>query len=96
MALHPVLLACLACVFCWAATAFGAAFVFLIPRTISGKWRRLVLDVSLGFAAGVMLAASFWGQREQTPRAPLVRLLRALCVLIFTRRDFLRCCAVQA
>jgi ZIP family zinc transporter len=51
----PVLQALLATCFTWALTALGAAVVF----TTSGVNRRL-LDVMLGFAAGVMIAASFW------------------------------------
>ncbi|KAG5309896.1 S39AB protein, partial [Acromyrmex insinuator] len=39
----------------WALTAAGAALVIIIR----GKQRKL-LDVSLGFAAGVMTAASYW------------------------------------
>ena len=48
----PALLAGLAT---WGFTAAGAAFVFT-PRACS----RRALDILLGFAAGVMLAASFW------------------------------------
>lgn len=39
----------------WGLTALGAALVFVV-RTVNRK----VLDVLLGFAAGVMLAASVW------------------------------------
>lgn len=53
--LHPVLQALLATIFTWAVTALGAAFVFLFKRV-----RQSVLDFMLGFAAGVMIAASFW------------------------------------
>lgn len=52
---HPVLLALLATTFTWALTALGAASVFL-GREVHPK----VLDWMLGFAAGVMIAASFW------------------------------------
>ncbi|ERE69203.1 zinc transporter ZIP11 isoform X2 [Cricetulus griseus] len=41
--------------FTWAMTAAGAALVFIFS---SGQ--RRILDGSLGFAAGVMLAASYW------------------------------------
>ena len=41
--------------FTWAMTAFGAAAVFM-ARDIS----RRVLDTMLGFAGGVMIAASYW------------------------------------
>src|SRR5690606_31647323 len=41
--------------FTWAMTAAGAAVVFLFKEL-----DRRLLDAALGFAAGVMLAASFW------------------------------------
>lgn len=47
--------ALLGTLFTWALTAAGAALVIIIR----GKQRKL-LDVSLGFAAGVMVAASYW------------------------------------
>jgi zinc transporter, ZIP family len=53
--MHPVLQALLATLFTWGVTAFGAAMVFFF-KTINRK----VLDAMLGFAAGVMIAASFW------------------------------------
>ena len=53
--LTPVAQALLATLFTWALTAAGAALVFFLRRE-----NRLVLDVMLGFTAGVMLAASFW------------------------------------
>lgn len=53
--LHPVLQAFLATSFTWAMTAAGAAAVFGM-RDVNRK----VLDAMLGFAAGVMIAASYW------------------------------------
>jgi zinc transporter, ZIP family len=53
--LSPVLQAFLATMFTWGVTALGAASVFL-TRQVS----RRMLDAMLGFAAGVMIAASFW------------------------------------
>ncbi len=55
VALSPVKQAFLATCLTWGVTAFGAAFVFFF-KTINRK----VLDFMLGFAGGVMLAASFW------------------------------------
>ena len=52
---HPVLQALLATLFTWGMTAAGAALVF-IGKELSRK----TLDGMLGFAAGVMIAASFW------------------------------------
>lgn len=51
----PVTQAILGTLFTWFLTAAGSAMVFVFQ---SGK--RRVLDGSLGFAAGVMLAASYW------------------------------------
>ncbi|KAK6478262.1 zinc transporter ZIP11-like isoform X1 [Huso huso] len=51
----PVVQALLGTLFTWALTAAGAALVFIFS---SGQKR--ILDGSLGFAAGVMLAASYW------------------------------------
>lgn len=53
--LSPVSQAFLATCFTWFVTALGAASIFFF-RTVS----RRVLDAMLGFAAGVMIAASFW------------------------------------
>lgn len=51
----PIVQALLGTCFTWGVTALGAATVFLFT-TIDRK----VLDGMLGFAAGVMTAASFW------------------------------------
>jgi len=51
----PVMQALFGTLFTWGMTAVGAASVFLF-KNISRK----VLDGMLGFAAGVMIAASFW------------------------------------
>ncbi len=53
--LHPVVQAVLATCFTWGVTALGAATVFL-AREVS----RRLLDTLLGFACGVMIAASYW------------------------------------
>jgi len=53
--LGPILQALLATGFTWGLTALGAGLVFFF-RTIN----RQVLDAMLGFAAGVMIAASYW------------------------------------
>ncbi|WP_432738880.1 ZIP family metal transporter [Maridesulfovibrio sp. FT414] len=55
MTLSPVTQALLATLFTWGVTALGAAVVFL-AKDISKR----VLDVMLGFAGGVMIAASYW------------------------------------
>lgn len=52
---HPVMQALLATLFTWLMTGAGAALVFVAKR-VNAK----MLDSMLGFAAGVMIAASFW------------------------------------
>jgi ZIP family zinc transporter len=51
----PVLQALLGTTFTWAVTALGAALVFFFKSI-----RKDILNVMLGFASGVMIAASFW------------------------------------
>lgn len=51
----PIVQAFMATLFTWFLTALGAALVFFFKRI-----NRKVLDGMLGFAAGVMIAASFW------------------------------------
>lgn len=53
--LTPVAQTIVATLFTWGVTALGAAMVFFF-KTIDKR----VLDGMLGFAAGVMIAASFW------------------------------------
>jgi ZIP family zinc transporter len=53
--LSPIVQALLATCFTWFLTALGAGMVFFF-KTIN----RQVLDGMLGFAAGVMIAASYW------------------------------------
>ena len=51
----PITQALIGTLFTWFVTALGAAMVFFFK-----KIDRKVLDGMLGFAAGVMIAASFW------------------------------------
>ncbi|MBU1538098.1 ZIP family metal transporter, partial [Myxococcota bacterium] len=51
----PVTQALIATLFTWGVTALGAGLVFF-TKTVKPK----VMDSMLGFAAGVMIAASFW------------------------------------
>jgi ZIP family zinc transporter len=53
--LHPIWQALCATLFTWFLTALGASLVFGFKSV-----NRRVLDTMLGFAAGVMIAASFW------------------------------------
>jgi ZIP family zinc transporter len=52
---NPILLALFAALFTWGLTAMGASMVFFF-KNINQK----ALNSMLGFAAGVMIAASFW------------------------------------
>lgn len=53
--LSPAIQAVLATVFTWGVTALGACVVFLFKNI-----NKNVMDATLGSAAGVMIAASFW------------------------------------
>ncbi len=53
--LSPIYQALLATLFTWFVTALGASVVFFFKN-----FSRTVLDWMMGFAAGVMIAASFW------------------------------------
>ncbi len=53
--INPVILALFATLFTWGVTALGASLVFFFKKV-----NRNVMDAMLGFAAGVMIAASFW------------------------------------
>jgi len=53
--LNPIWQALIATLFTWFLTALGAALVFFFKRV-----NRKILDAMLGFAAGVMIAASYW------------------------------------
>jgi len=55
MRFPPVIQALMGTVFTWLVTALGAAGVFLTK-----EMDRRLLDAMLGFAGGVMLAASYW------------------------------------
>jgi len=55
METNVILLALLASLFTWGVTALGSSMVFLFK-----KINQKVLNSMLGFAAGVMIAASFW------------------------------------
>ncbi|MDR8389595.1 ZIP family metal transporter [Aliifodinibius sp. S!AR15-10] len=55
LSIGPIYQSLMGGLFTWGLTALGAALVFFF-RTINQK----VLDAMLGFAAGVMIAASFW------------------------------------
>jgi len=71
--LHPVIQALLATLFTWGMTALGASAVFFM-KTV----KRRLLDASLGFAGGVMIAASFWSLL-----APSISLSREMQLLVW-------------
>jgi ZIP family zinc transporter len=53
--MHPIAQAAIATGFTWGVTALGASVVFVFREV-----NRKLLDAMLGFAAGIMIAASFW------------------------------------
>lgn len=53
--LNPILQALLGTLFTWGVTALGSSTVFFFKNI-----NRKLLDLMLGFAAGVMIAASYW------------------------------------
>ena len=53
--LSPILIVLLAGLFTWFMTAIGASMVLMIKRV-----NQKIFDAALGFAAGIMIAASFW------------------------------------
>jgi ZIP family zinc transporter len=55
MTQNVVFLALLAGIFTWGCTILGSAVVFFFTKV-----SRKLLDIMMGFAAGVMIAASFW------------------------------------
>jgi zinc transporter, ZIP family len=55
LSLHPIVQAFIAGLFTWGMTALGASLVFF-TKQVSFK----LLDSMMGFAAGVMIAASIW------------------------------------
>ena len=72
--LSPIIQAFCATLFTWGVTALGASLVFFFKSV-----NRKVLDGMMGFAAGVMIAASFWSllspaieMSEQTSIAPWI------------------------
>lgn len=73
MGLSPVLQALAATCFTWGMTALGAAAVFFV-KDIS----RRMLDAMLGFAGGVMIAASYWSLL-----APAIDLSRGLNIPVW-------------
>lgn len=55
LSLNPVLQGLLATIFTWLITALGASLVFFFKDV-----KKSILNLMLGFGAGVMIAASFW------------------------------------
>jgi len=53
--LNPIFQALIATMFTWTVTCVGASLVFLFK-----KINKSIMDAMLGFAGGVMIAASFW------------------------------------
>lgn len=66
--IHPIIQALIAGIFTWGMTALGAAAVFLTKNI-----NRKLLDIMLGFAAGVMLAAVYWSMLAPAIKAASAR-----------------------
>ena len=71
--LNPILQALIAGCFTWGLTALGATMVFF-TKAVRGR----LLDSMLGFAGGVMIAASFWSLL-----APAIDLSKGLGIWIW-------------
>ena len=82
--LNPIIQALLATSFTWFVTAVGASLVFLL-KDINKKF----FDGMLGFAAGVMLAASYWSLLSTIIRTFKTRYdtMATSCNWIFIRRN---------
>ena len=59
ISLSPEYQALIATIFTWSITMLGAALVFFFKKV-----NRFFMDAMLGFAAGVMIASSFWSLLE--------------------------------
>ena len=80
--MKPVVMALLATLGTWAVTALGAAVVFFLKKP-----SRVLLDRMLGFAAGVMIAASFWSLLQ--PAIELAETVSALPAFLVAAVGFL-------
>lgn len=76
---QPVLMqAFLAWLFTWGCTIVGSAVVFFFKHI-----SRRLLDIMMGFAAGVMIAASFWLLLLSMLKALMVRCRGCRLRLVF-------------
>lgn len=73
LGISPVQQALLAGCFTWAVTALGAGAVFVFPHV-----GRATMDALLGFASGVMIAASYWSLL-----APSIEMSRGLGIPVW-------------
>ena len=83
---NPVTQAFIATLFTWGMTAFGATLVFA-TKTVNQR----LLDSMLGFAGGVMIAASYWsllGPAIEMSDENADRNLVSSSIWIFIRRNF--------
>ena len=76
----PVLLALASTCFTWFMTALGAGMVFFFKEI-----NKRVLNMMLGFAAGIMVAASFWSLLERRRLFVPGRSRYAACPLLCQR-----------
>lgn len=78
--MNPVLWALAATIFTWGMTAAGAAMVFILPAE-GGALQQKILDGLLGFAAGVMTAASFWSLLQPAIEMATITYGRRLAII---------------
>ncbi len=80
--LNPIIAALYAGLFTWAITAVGASVVFAFK-----KLSRVALDGMLGFAGGIMVAASFWSMLQPSialsPGEGVIKALPAVIGFVF-------------
>lgn len=83
--LSPILQSLFATSFTWFVTAVGASLVFLL-KDINKK----IFDGMLGFAAGVMLAASYWSLLSPALELCKARIdtMDTCCNWFFIKRNF--------
>jgi zinc transporter, ZIP family len=75
--LNPIIQTIIAATFTWSITALGAALVFIFKKP-----NKAMMDAMLGFAAGVMIAATFWSLLN--PALEMVSKLKMNSCLIVT------------
>ncbi len=74
----PIIQALMGTLFTWGVTALGSAMVFLTKEV-----SRRLLDGMLGFASGVMIAASYWSLLAPAHQRTCRLHKRQLCAAVY-------------